>query len=482
MTLAPANTTPANQTDAELISLSRTGDRRAFGLLVRRYQAMISGLVYAACGDLHRSEDVAQDTFIAAWKSLSGLRDAARLPGWLCQIARRRLADRSRSASSTEIHFSHAFESGQEPTAPVSDTITAEESEFLWKTLSKIPQPYRETLVLFYRQEKSTAQVAAAMETSEASVRQRLTRGRQMLREEIATALERNLARTAPNAQFTSQVVAALPALAAQTAGLSATAKSAATVKGGAIMTLLIAWVAPIGLFFGLIFGTIQDIRQSKTPRQRRVAKWQNAVMWIIMIAYSIGLNFAVRIAVASHWDLASQTNLYTIISALFAMSLFGWCVFSRWAMVRVLREDGISEPPFPKLAIWQRFVFTFPVVAICLGWLVRLALAAGDQTTVHLIAAAILVEGFYFAWRLPQLQPHDPIQQMFETFALALLVIFVTINLRLRDWIATAQHLDTSLMPSVFPLWTINAAIAILFTWIVGLTLLSRITNRAVA
>src|ERR1700722_6230104 len=127
--------TDAQLTDAVLVTASRSGDRRAFGQIVRKYQAMVSGLVYAACGDLHRSEDVAQETFISAWKSLSGLRDSAKLPSWLCQIARRRLADRSRKASDNEIQFSQAFESGQEPAAPSADIATAEESEMLWRTL-----------------------------------------------------------------------------------------------------------------------------------------------------------------------------------------------------------------------------------------------------------------------------------------------------------------------------------------------------------
>src|SRR5580704_1426085 len=226
--MATLVTSNPNFTDADLITASRSGDRRAFGQIIRKYQAMVSGLIYAACGDLHRSEDVAQETFISAWKSLSGLRDASKLAGWLCQIARRRLADASRKAPNKEISFGQAFAPGQEPVAPVNEALTAEESEVLWRTLARLPQPYRETLVLFYRQEQSTAQVAAAMDTTEASVRQRLTRGRQMLRDEVASMLERNIARTSPSSQFTMQVVAALPALAAQATGLGATAKGSA--------------------------------------------------------------------------------------------------------------------------------------------------------------------------------------------------------------------------------------------------------------
>jgi len=86
------------QTDVELVAASRQGNRDAFGQIVRRYQGLISGLIYSSCGDLSASEDIAQETFLAAWKSLSGLREPEKLPAWLCQIARHRMLDQRREA------------------------------------------------------------------------------------------------------------------------------------------------------------------------------------------------------------------------------------------------------------------------------------------------------------------------------------------------------------------------------------------------
>src|SRR5437764_10406658 len=85
-----------SKSDAELVAASRAGNREAFGQIVRRYAGLISGLIYSACGDLAASEDVAQETFLAAWKSLSGLREPQKLPAWLCQIARHRMLDHDR--------------------------------------------------------------------------------------------------------------------------------------------------------------------------------------------------------------------------------------------------------------------------------------------------------------------------------------------------------------------------------------------------
>jgi hypothetical protein len=57
--------------DAELVGLCLNGDRDASGRIVERYQSLVCALAYSVCGDLARSEDLAQETSIAAWRQLS---------------------------------------------------------------------------------------------------------------------------------------------------------------------------------------------------------------------------------------------------------------------------------------------------------------------------------------------------------------------------------------------------------------------------
>src|SRR5438132_6011474 len=194
-------TTPPT-TDVDLVIASRQGDRNAFGQIVRKYQALIAGLIYSSCGALNTSEDIAQETFLAAWKSLSGLREPSKLPAWLCQIARHRLLDQHRQFAHENARLARTVTHYDRTNAPPPDeeAMTAEEREVLWRSLSEIAEPYRETLILYYRQNQSTADVAAALEITEDTVRQRLARGRAMLREKVAAMLERNLARSAPSA------------------------------------------------------------------------------------------------------------------------------------------------------------------------------------------------------------------------------------------------------------------------------------------
>src|SRR5438477_8098367 len=141
-------------TDVELVLASRQGDRNAFGQIVRRYQGLIAGLIYSTCGDLSASEDIAQETFLAAWKSLSGLREPEKLAAWLCQIARHRMLDQHRVNSRENARLARAVTHYDPTNAPPPDeeAMSAEEREVLWRSLSEIAEPYRQTLILYYRQ------------------------------------------------------------------------------------------------------------------------------------------------------------------------------------------------------------------------------------------------------------------------------------------------------------------------------------------
>jgi RNA polymerase sigma factor (sigma-70 family) len=62
---------------------------------------------------------------------------------------------------------------------PLDQAISREEEGILWRSLERIPETYREPLILFYREHRSMAQVALVLELSEEAVRQRLARGRE---------------------------------------------------------------------------------------------------------------------------------------------------------------------------------------------------------------------------------------------------------------------------------------------------------------
>jgi hypothetical protein len=79
-----------DRNDAELVAESLGGSREAFRQIVERYQTLICSLAYSATRNVSRSEDVAQETLLTAWKELRSLRTTVSACG-LCTRRRARI-------------------------------------------------------------------------------------------------------------------------------------------------------------------------------------------------------------------------------------------------------------------------------------------------------------------------------------------------------------------------------------------------------
>jgi len=176
---------PSECTDADLVRHSRQGDKDAFGILVSRHQSAVSAVAYAICGDFSQSEDLAQDSFVTAWKQIFEILNPAQFRSWVCGIARKqslnhvrrrsRRKDRPEASMTTE---DSTELTGVEVSNPHDLTVSDEEKRLIWSTLELLPLNYREIISLYYREHHSAAAVASALGLSEDAVKQRLSRGR----------------------------------------------------------------------------------------------------------------------------------------------------------------------------------------------------------------------------------------------------------------------------------------------------------------
>jgi RNA polymerase sigma factor (sigma-70 family) len=236
------------------------GNVPAFEALVRRHQSLVCAVAYSACGDLALSEDVAQETFWIAWKQRDALEDPNRLRSWLCGIARN-LGNNVRRRQSHMVTAVVTEVAADRP-GPAEEAVTREEQTLVWETLEQIPETYREPLVLFYREGQSVAEVAAALDLSEDAVKQRLSRGRSMLRERVAAVVEGTLRRTRPGRTFTVAVMAGLTTL---SAGAKTALAGAGPVGAGAVTA---ASAGVIGGVFGSLVGLAGGWLGSWLPAQ----------------------------------------------------------------------------------------------------------------------------------------------------------------------------------------------------------------------
>jgi len=274
------------QNDAELVHKSLAGNRDAFGQIVARYQSLVCSLAFSATGSLSQSEDLAQDTFVTAWRQLRDLREPEKLRSWLCRIARNLTFDALRQQGREPSHRAEPLEEISESHSPepqpAEQTISNEEQAILWRSLERIPEIYREPLVLFYREHQSIEAVAQNLELSEDAVKQRLSRGRKMLHEQVLAFVEGALARTNPGQAFTLGVLAALPvtfAASAKAATVAAAAKGGASATGATLASVLGVLAGPaLGLLAGY-FGMRMSLNTTRTPRERTVVKRYIAIV-----------------------------------------------------------------------------------------------------------------------------------------------------------------------------------------------------------
>ena len=199
----------ANPSDAELLDASRRGERAAFRELVERCAPMVGAVSYAATRDRTLSEDISQDTFVAAWRDLDRLRDASALRPWLCGIARN-LASKARRRRGRELVVADpdAFAAASTPFDAVRD---GQAEQVVAAALARVPDLYREALVLFYYEGRSTKDVAVALGVGEDVVYKRLSRGRRYLAAGVEQLVETELKRRRSRRDLGARVLAALP-------------------------------------------------------------------------------------------------------------------------------------------------------------------------------------------------------------------------------------------------------------------------------
>src|SRR5690348_14080575 len=140
-------------TDIELVEASLCGDHAAFGHLVARYQDVVCAVTYSSTGDRLLSEDVAQETFIAAWSQLDRLRNSARLRPWLCGIARnlaRTARKRKRREPLVDADEHEALDAN-----PFDAAARGDVERIVRDALARVPDSYREVLVLYYQEDQS---------------------------------------------------------------------------------------------------------------------------------------------------------------------------------------------------------------------------------------------------------------------------------------------------------------------------------------
>jgi RNA polymerase sigma-70 factor (ECF subfamily) len=175
------------ETERRLIEKAQAGDRAAFEELVRRTSRLVFARLYLETGDRHWAEDLLQETWLLAYRSLGRLNDPNRLRGWLLTIAQNVLIDalrhQSRKKRTPARVEAHALaEVPCSAPSPEQDAERAEMHDQVLAVLRSLPEEYRLPLTLRYITGADYETIETQLGLTNGALRGLLHRGLKVLR------------------------------------------------------------------------------------------------------------------------------------------------------------------------------------------------------------------------------------------------------------------------------------------------------------
>ncbi|MBI3922299.1 MAG: sigma-70 family RNA polymerase sigma factor [Armatimonadetes bacterium] len=171
-------------TDEELVKSTLAGDKDAFAELVRRHEGVAYGLAYHQLGNFADAEDVAQQAFVAAYLRLETLREPERFTAWLRSIVANECRMWQRRTRET-VSFEDLTDIPSED-SPEGHAVRRELQKQVRQAIARLSPANRLAVTLYYLDGESCEEVASFLDVPVVTVKTRLHRARNQLRQEMA--------------------------------------------------------------------------------------------------------------------------------------------------------------------------------------------------------------------------------------------------------------------------------------------------------
>ncbi|OAT79448.1 RNA polymerase sigma factor [Desulfotomaculum copahuensis] len=184
--------------DMELVARSRSGDLDAFEKLIGRYEKKVFTTTYRFVGNYADASDLSQETFIRVYQSLASFRGDCSFATWVYRISANVCRDelrrrgRQKNVSLEEMAFSPNGKErpGGGVRSPEEIYECSELQCMVQECLRELPEEFRLVLIMRELQGLTYDEIAAALDVSPGTVKSRLSRGRQALKQKITDRRE----------------------------------------------------------------------------------------------------------------------------------------------------------------------------------------------------------------------------------------------------------------------------------------------------
>ncbi len=188
-----ANSAQQDAQELEWIQRAQSGDHEAFGFLVQRFERRIFALIFRLIGQRDVVEDLAQEVFIKAFRSIGSYSFAASFAGWLSRVAVNHCYDYLRHQRVTQSRITPIDESADARDGPIEVARTHEPDperqavlrDLVSKLLDRAPPDDRVVLVLKELEGFSIEEIAKGLHVRESTVKVRLHRARKRMLEDL---------------------------------------------------------------------------------------------------------------------------------------------------------------------------------------------------------------------------------------------------------------------------------------------------------
>jgi RNA polymerase sigma-70 factor (ECF subfamily) len=174
---------------ADLVSRAQRGDHDAFRMIFERYSRPVMSFVYDQLGDREAAEEVAQETFVRAYRSLKSLREETKLSTWLFgiakNVARESIRSRVRDRHNVDLDDAQVLDLSDQSPVPVNQLLDKEFNQVVQRSLAKLDEDKRLVFTLKVLHQRSYEEISEITGFSIPKLKTDLHRARAEMRQRV---------------------------------------------------------------------------------------------------------------------------------------------------------------------------------------------------------------------------------------------------------------------------------------------------------
>ena len=172
----------AELTDVEIVSKCINGEEEYFEIIISRYKNLVYYIILKMINDREEANDLAQEVFIKIYRNLDKYSSEFKFATWITKITTNAIIDYRRKKKCETVSIDNVVYDASTDESPEKEYIRKEEKENIEKLLGELPEMYKIPIVLYHQKGLSYQEIADVTNQSLSKVKNRIFRGRKLLK------------------------------------------------------------------------------------------------------------------------------------------------------------------------------------------------------------------------------------------------------------------------------------------------------------